>query len=96
MAKQVERKELDLHPACDLVETRKKLLSIKGIGPWSVEMIALRCLSDPNAFPARDLIIMRAQEKFKFKPEAYEPWRAYLALSIWKSQAHLLTKKNKR
>jgi AraC family transcriptional regulator, regulatory protein of adaptative response / DNA-3-methyladenine glycosylase II len=87
--------ELNLSSTCDLAETRQTLLSIKGIGPWTVEMIALRCLNDTDAFPAKDLIVARALEKFKIKAEECSPWRAYLALAIWKTQAHLLSHKKK-
>jgi AraC family transcriptional regulator, regulatory protein of adaptative response / DNA-3-methyladenine glycosylase II len=81
---------LDLSRGCDLERTRKALLSIKGIGPWTVEMIALRCLGDTNAFPASDLIINRALEKYRILPEQFSPWQSYLALGIWK---HHLTQK---
>jgi AraC family transcriptional regulator, regulatory protein of adaptative response / DNA-3-methyladenine glycosylase II len=83
---------LDLSRNCDLGNTRKALLAIKGIGPWSVEMISLRCLGDTDAFPASDLIINRALEKFRLLPEQFSPWKSYLALAIWKSQATALSK----
>lgn len=76
---------LDLSRICDLERTRKALLNIKGIGPWTIEMIALRCLGDTNAFPGSDLIINRALEHYRIIPEQFSPWQSYLALSIWKS-----------
>jgi AraC family transcriptional regulator, regulatory protein of adaptative response / DNA-3-methyladenine glycosylase II len=82
---------LDLSRTCDLGRTRKALLDIKGIGPWTVEMIALRCLGDTDAFPASDLVINRALEKFRLFPEQFSPWRSYLALAIWKTQAAALS-----
>lgn len=78
---------LDLSRGCDLALTKKALLQIRGIGPWSVELIALRCLGDTDAFPGSDLIIKRALEKFRIVPEKFSPWRSYLALALWKSQA---------
>ena len=79
---------LDLSRTCDLARTRKALLLIKGIGPWTVEMIALRCLGDTDAFPASDLIIDRALERYRFLPEQFSPWKSYLALALWKTQAN--------
>jgi AraC family transcriptional regulator, regulatory protein of adaptative response / DNA-3-methyladenine glycosylase II len=76
---------LELSRNCDLERTREALLSIKGIGPWTVEMIALRCLGDTDAFPASDLIINRAVEKYSIHPEQFTPWQSYLALGIWKN-----------
>lgn len=96
LSQKVYSQEIILSANCDLQKTREQLLAIKGIGPWTVEMIALRCLNDPNAFPAKDLIIQRALQKFKIDHEAIEPWRSYLTLAIWKSQAHILTKKRKK
>ena len=83
---------LDLSRSCDLPRTRKELLGIKGIGPWTVELIALRCLGDTDAFPASDLIINRALEAYRFLPEQFSPWRSYLTLALWKTQAITLSK----
>lgn len=93
LAKEVDEGRLVLSAGSDLEETRNRLLAIKGIGPWTVELICMRCLSDPDAFPAKDLIVQRALEKFDLGPTFYSPWRAYFALAIWKTQAHLLSKK---
>ena len=76
---------LDLSHSCDLPRTRKALLGIKGIGPWTVEMIALRCLGDTDAFPASDLVINRAQQRYRFLPDQFSPWKSYLALALWKT-----------
>jgi len=77
---------LDLSRTCDLARTRKALLAIKGIGPWTVELIALRCLGDTDAFPTSDLVIKRALASYRFLPEQFSPWRSYLALALWKTQ----------
>ncbi len=37
-----------------------KVCSIKGIGEWTAQYIAMRALNDPNAFPYSDLILRRA------------------------------------
>jgi len=78
---------LDLSRSCDIAATRQALMAIKGIGPWTVEMIALRCLGDTDAFPASDLIINRALERYRLLPEQFSPWKSYLALALWKTGA---------
>lgn len=95
LARLVDEGEIDLPQMSDLESMRAKLLAIKGIGPWTVEVIALRCLCDAKAFPAKDLIVARALEKFGFAADFFGPWRAYLALAICKIQGQLLTKKGK-
>jgi AraC family transcriptional regulator, regulatory protein of adaptative response / DNA-3-methyladenine glycosylase II len=96
LSRQVFCGEIQLDRACDLQTTRSQLLAIKGIGPWTVEMMALRCLADTDAFPAKDLIIERALQTFELDSTEISPWKAYLTLAIWKTQAHLLTKKRMR
>lgn len=87
LALAVHEKRIDLSPTAPLEETRAKLAALPGVGPWTVEMIAMRCLGDPDAFPARDLIVLRAVEKLSLNHAEHAPWRAYLALWIWKNYA---------
>ncbi len=47
--------ELELRPGVDLAAARAQLLAMPGIGPWTVETIAMRALGDADAFPATDL-----------------------------------------
>ncbi|GFO69261.1 AraC family transcriptional regulator [Geomonas limicola] len=77
---------LTLSRSCDLAATRQALARIRGIGPWTVEMIALRCLGDPDAFPATDLVLARALAASPFRPDELRPWRGYFALALWKAQ----------
>jgi AraC family transcriptional regulator, regulatory protein of adaptative response / DNA-3-methyladenine glycosylase II len=93
LAQKVVDKEIVFNGVTDLSAMRESLLSIKGIGPWTVEMIALRCLGDTDAFPAKDLIIMRALKKQKIRIEKWSLWKSYLSLWIWKHYAHVYTNK---
>jgi AraC family transcriptional regulator of adaptative response / DNA-3-methyladenine glycosylase II len=95
LARQVAEGRLDLSRACGLEETRRQLLTIKGIGPWTVEMIAMRCLNDTDAFPRNDLIIQRALELHGMADSDWSPYRAYLALAMWKEYAGSLSKKRR-
>jgi len=87
---------VDLSRGCDLERTRAVLRNIRGIGPWTAEMIALRCLCDTDAFPGSDLVIGRALERYPIHLEEYSPWRAYLALAIWKVHATSLSMARER
>lgn len=75
----------------------KELCAIKGIGPWTVNYLAMRGLSDPDAFPSADLGIIKALTIGDEKPsnkqiqalaESWRPWRAYSAIYLWHSLAH--------
>lgn len=73
---------LDAHQNMD--DFRKVALAIKGIGPWSVEYMALRALRDPDAFPASDLIINRVCHLYpEIDTDKLSPWRGYLASLFW-------------
>jgi 3-methyladenine DNA glycosylase/8-oxoguanine DNA glycosylase len=61
---------------------------VKGIGPWTADYVALRCLRDDDAFPSGDLILRRALDA-KTPAEAirlaepWRPWRGYATLHLW-------------
>ncbi|MEI5996324.1 DNA-3-methyladenine glycosylase 2 family protein [Paraburkholderia bengalensis] len=72
---------------------RTSLLELPGIGPWTVEYVAMRALRDPDAWPASDLVLMNAITKRdpaltrpgqqKARSEVWRPWRAYAAIHLW-------------
>jgi AraC family transcriptional regulator of adaptative response / DNA-3-methyladenine glycosylase II len=95
LAKMIHKGELTLDHSCDIEETRDKLLSIKGIGPWSVNMIAMRCLGDINAFAGKDLIIARAIEQNIIDPNSWPSHKGYLNHIIWRDFASKLSKQGK-
>ena len=80
----------------DADELRAALLSIKGIGDWTAEYVAMRALKNPDAFPASDLGLLRAFDgpngerlrptELLERAQAWRPWRAYAALLIWSSE----------
>ncbi len=80
----------------------RRICEIKGIGDWTAHYIALRVLSDPDAFPYSDLILRRAatnnQETLTPKAllalaEAWRPWRAYAVILLWKHYQQILRDK---
>jgi AraC family transcriptional regulator of adaptative response / DNA-3-methyladenine glycosylase II len=87
---------LALDPGTDRDATRERLLTLPGIGPWTAEYVAMRALSDPDAFPATDLGVRKALEQLG-QPgdprattqltERWRPWRAYAIQHLWASLA---------
>ena len=72
----------------------KKVLAIKGIGPWSAQYMALKILRDTDSFPGSDLILARALELHsKEVIDSMAPWRGYVASLLWRTYAATLTKK---
>lgn len=80
---------------CDLDEAIGKLRSIRGVGEWTAQYIALRQLREPDAFPAADIGLMRAlandagrrpsAPELLARAQAWRPWRAYAAQHLWAS-----------
>ncbi|MGB1199449.1 MAG: DNA-3-methyladenine glycosylase 2 family protein [Thalassotalea sp.] len=75
-------------------ELSKLIAPIKGIGPWTINYLAMRGLSDPNAFPSADLGVIKALTFNDKKPsnneilalaEQWQPWRSYATLYLWHS-----------
>jgi AraC family transcriptional regulator of adaptative response / DNA-3-methyladenine glycosylase II len=72
--------DVDLHG--DPAEAREALLELPGIGPWTVEYVAMRALRDPDAFPASDLGVRHALERLGAGVDAAERWRPYRAYAV--------------
>ena len=81
-----------LGPGCDWPEARRKLLALPGIGPWSAEVIAMRGMGDPDAFPVTDLGVRAAADRLGLPstPPAlterslrWRPWRSYATQHLW-------------
>ncbi len=90
LASQVASGELRFD--ADPQEVRRRLLAVKGIGPWTVEYVAMRALGDRDAFPASDLGLRKAIDKaeppgaaeLEAIAEAWRPFRAYAAILLWR------------
>jgi AraC family transcriptional regulator of adaptative response / DNA-3-methyladenine glycosylase II len=79
--------------AQDPEEFKNSLTSIKGIGDWTAQYVAMRALKFPDAFPASDLGLLKAVgeknisgvKNLRGRAEAWRPWRSYAALLLWNS-----------
>ena len=83
LAQAVEMEGLKLDGTADYDSTCQQLLSIKGIGPWPVQYIAMRALRDPNAFPQNDLELQKKIKRYELDPTKWAPWRAYAAILLF-------------
>lgn len=84
LSRQLNENKLELSYLKDIESTKEKLLNIKGIGPWTTELIAMRCLGDINAFPSTDLFIRRALREKMINEEKWQGFRAYLCHLVWR------------
>lgn len=79
---------LVLHRAAPLQSTLEALHELPGIGDWSAQLIAMRALAWPDAWPATDIGILNALGTRDVKlaaqhSEAWRPWRAYAVMKLW-------------
>ncbi|WP_422940250.1 AlkA N-terminal domain-containing protein [Undibacterium sp. TJN19] len=89
---------LQRKPAGSSDETVARLKTVRGIGEWTAQYIAMRALRFSDAFPAGDLGLQKAAAQLADPPETrftekqllsraepWAPWRAYAALLLWQS-----------
>jgi AraC family transcriptional regulator of adaptative response / DNA-3-methyladenine glycosylase II len=88
---------VELGAGTDWERARAQLQAVPGVGPWTVETIALRALGDPDAFPATDLGVRRGAEAVGLasdsgsllaRSERWRPWRSYAVQYLWATQDH--------
>ena len=83
--------EVDLDPGADRALARAQLSALKGIGPWTVDTIAMRALGDPDAFLPTDLGVLKLAGTIGLPSgaallahaERWRPWRAYAVQHLW-------------
>ncbi|MFF3244792.1 DNA-3-methyladenine glycosylase 2 family protein [Streptomyces sp. NPDC002870] len=81
----------------DWERARAQLIALPGFGPWTVEVIAMRALGDPDAFLPGDLGMRRAAAELGLpstpaalteRAAAWRPWRAYAVQYLWATDGH--------
>jgi AraC family transcriptional regulator of adaptative response / DNA-3-methyladenine glycosylase II len=97
LVRALHEERLDLGPGCDRQDAMAVLEDLPGMGPWTTQIIAMRALGDPDAFPATDLGVRRGAEALDIPstPAAlaraavpWRPWRAYAVQYLWACSAH--------
>jgi AraC family transcriptional regulator of adaptative response / DNA-3-methyladenine glycosylase II len=88
---------VELNPGCDWNNAREQLLALPGVGPWTAEVVAMRGLGDPDAFPASDGGIRLAAKQIGLPTATraltehgarWRPWRSYVTQHLWASLDH--------
>ena len=88
---------LVLDPGADRDRARADLLALPGIGPWTAEMVLLRGLGDPDAWPGSDLGVRHAARAAGLPDgpagldghaHRWRPWRGYATSLLWASTSH--------
>jgi len=79
---------LELEPGAAAAETMARLGGLPGFGDWTTQVVAMRALRWPDAFPAADLGVLKALRARSAKAalaraEAWRPWRAYATMYLW-------------
>ncbi|MEW2400470.1 AlkA N-terminal domain-containing protein [Streptomyces sp. NPDC046862] len=97
LVRQLADGTLHLGVDSDWEETRARLLALPGFGPWTVDVIGMRALGDPDAFLPTDLGIRRAAQELGLpstpaaltaRAAAWRPWRAYAVQYLWATDSH--------
>jgi AraC family transcriptional regulator of adaptative response / DNA-3-methyladenine glycosylase II len=79
---------IELQRSAPLAPTLDALRALPGIGDWTAQVIAMRALAWPDAWPASDIGLMNAlgsrdPKVITAQAEAWRPWRAYAVLQLW-------------
>ena len=88
--------DVELGPGVDRAHARAELSRLRGIGPWTVETIAMRALGDPDAFLPTDLGVVTLARTAGLpsgagllnRAEGWRPWRAYAVQHLWATGDH--------
>ena len=93
--------QVDLSVGGDWHEARLQLARLAGIGPWTIETIAMRALGDPDAFTASDLGVRGAAVALGLpgspaalieRAATWRPWRAYAVQYLWATGDHAINR----
>ena len=84
---------LPLHRGAPLAGTLEALLALPGIGDWTTQLLALRVLGWPDAFPATDIGLLKALGLTQAREapqaiamaESWRPWRSYAVIALWRA-----------
>jgi len=95
LAAEVAAGRIELQRSAPLQATLDALRALPGIGDWSAQLIAMRALAWPDAWPATDIGVLNAlREKTggernaklaEAHAERWRPWRAYAVMKLWLS-----------
>lgn len=82
-------------------EIRNELITIKGVGNWSIEVYLMFCLQLPDVVPLGDIAIKntlkelyncQTEEEMQSVSDNWKPYRTFASFTIWH---YYLKKRNK-
>ena len=82
----------DTFPTLSDDDLRARLCTLRGVGPWSANMLLLFSYLRADVFPIKDIGVIRAMERLYELPrnvdplrlvEIAEPWRPYRSAATW-------------
>lgn len=79
-----------LHRGAPLQPTLDALRALPGVGEWTTQLIALRALSWPDAWPGTDIGLLSAlgtrdPKAAEAAAQAWRPWRSYAVMRLWQT-----------
>jgi len=89
--------DIRLDAGADRDLARAQLGALPGLGPWTIETIAMRGLGDPDAFLPTDLGVRLAAGRLGLSTtparlsthsRQWRPWRAYAVQHLWATGEH--------
>ena len=97
LARQLQSGELELHKLQDMPDdqVRAKLITLKGIGHWTIDVYLMFVLQRADIFPIGDLAAVNALKKVKNLPagitkeemieiaEQWQPYRTIATMLLW-------------
>jgi DNA-3-methyladenine glycosylase II len=103
LASKVLSKEIDFqsYSAKSEEQVRKELITIKGVGNWSIEVYLMFCLQSPDIIPLGDIAIKNTLkelyncetlEEMQSISDNWKPFRTFASYTIWH---YYLKKRNK-
>lgn len=79
--------DLALDPGTDREEAGRALRAVRGVGPWTAELVALRGLADPDVWLPGDLALRRSLSALGSSDadaaNRWRPWRSYAVMHLW-------------
>ncbi len=93
LAAEVHAGRIQLHRGAPLAATLDALRALPGIGDWTAQLIAMRALAWPDAFPSTDIGLLNALgtrdvAAVLAQAEAWRPWRGYAVIRLWQGMPH--------
>ena len=92
LAAALAHRSIVLGPGADRAGATRALLAVPGIGPWTASYIAMRSLSDPDAFLPTDIAVLKGAANLGLPvdpkaltahAERWRPWRSYATHLLW-------------